>query len=256
MKKAAIWGEKAMGDGYIYLLQIRDEPDYVKIGQTKRSVIQRRTEHLQCGYDLDGVDDSCFVKVPCHQRLEALIQLELWNKRYHFECSCKPQKKKDLSTDVNDESSTHNEWFKIDYQEALKIVKKWKDWMAQKPYGDTAFLKGEWIERIETLEHNDGYAQILEKENKEGELWKSLLYTPSTGCAWIDRGLLVARYDAKGRLVSNRWENIKSYWKELLIFCMFQYMITLGFGAWMTAHFPGLQWYVHGFLSFMNLYWL
>ena len=248
MKKPAVWGKKAMDDGCIYVLQIRGEPNYVKIGRTAKDVDKRRTQHLGCGYDLDVVDDSCYTKIPCHQRLERLIHLELQSVRHHFSCSCKTQKDNPLSdTHVNDGLTTHGEWFEIEYQQALKVVKKWRDWMAKKPYGETAFLKAEWTERIQVLDSNSDYTQILEKEGEKGELMKSLLYTPSTGCAWIDRGLLAARYDAKGILLSNRWENIKSYSSELFVFCVLQYMITLALGE---------HWYVRGLLSLMTLYWL
>lgn len=259
IQRAAVFGDKRMEDGYIYVMRMKDSKyhDYVKIGRTTKIHERRSQIEHACGYQLDAVDDACFTKVSCHPRLEAIIQLELRNQRLHFTCLCKgkAKKKKDKTMDahVKDDFTTHGEWFKIDYREALDRVQKWRGWMEREPYELSGILAPEWEEHIEYLNRKTNYAEVLRKEQESDQLWKSFMKT--SGLPWIDPFFLAARRGPDGRRTASRWNSVRANWRNLILFFLAQCLVMQSL-KWAGTEWSNKHRCIYGFLGFMNLYWL
>ena len=260
IQKPAFSDNKPMKGGYIYVMRMTDSRyrDYVKIGRTTQNIHKRKSQIVyECGYQLDAVDESCFTKVSCHERLEAIIHLEFLNERHFFTCPCKSKakKNKDMTMDahVKDQFTTHGEWFKIDYNKALSRVQKWRDWMSREPYELGGVLAPEWEEHIEYLSRKTNYADMLRKEERSDQLWKSFMKTSEI--PWIDRFVLAARRGPDGRRVASRWNSVRANWSNLILFFMAQYFV-IQILEWAEKESPIHDWYMYGFLGLMNLYWL
>ncbi|KAL8795024.1 MAG: hypothetical protein Q9195_002472 [Heterodermia aff. obscurata] len=259
IQKAAVCNNRRLEDGHIYVIRMKDRKyqEYVKIGRTTKIPERMARMEYACGYQLDAVDESCFTKVSCHKRLEAIIHLELLNERHHFSCSCKAKgkkhKEKPTGAHVKDEFTTHGEWFKIDYNEALSKVQKWRDWMQREPYELGGALALEWEEQIEYLNRKTDYAELLTKERERDQLWKS--FREHSGFPWIGRFILAARRGPDGRRIASRWNSVRANWRNLILFFMAQYLVIQCI-EWAGKEGSDRRGYMYGFLGLMNLYWL
>ena len=260
IQKPAFSENRPMESGFIYVMRMSDSryQDYVKIGITTKTIYKRKSQIVYaCGYQLEAVDESCFTKVSCHERLEDIIHLEFLNERHCFTCPCKrkAKKNKDMTTDahVKDQLTTHGEWFKIDYKKALGRVQKWRDWMNREPYELGGVLAPEWEEHIEYLNRKTNYAEILRKEEESDQLWKSFMKISEI--PWIDRLVLAARRGPDGRRIASRWNNIKANWRNLILFFMAQYFVLQTL-EWAGKESSIHHQYMYGFLGLMNFYWL
>ena len=162
-------------DGWIYILQIPEYREYVKIGRTTQRTGARMKQINDC---LDGVvieEIGCEenTSVFYHERLERIIFADLYNERCHFYCPCKSKRSRsrsprtrsprarspnskgpEIDSHENDGMTKHGEWFKIDAQEAVRRVQEWRNWMRQKPYEkpdsvDAGELKDDWARRVD-----------------------------------------------------------------------------------------------------------
>ena len=167
-------------DGWIYVLQIPEYREYVKIGRTTQRTGARMKQINDC---LDGVvieEIGCEenTSVFYHERLEKIIFADLYNERCHFCCPCKSKRSRsrsprtrspralsprarspnskgpEIDSHENDGMTKHGEWFKIDAQKAVRRVQEWRNWMRQKPYEkpdsvDAGELKYDWARRVD-----------------------------------------------------------------------------------------------------------
>ena len=159
-------------DGWIYILQIPEYKEYVKIGRTTQRMEDRKKQINGCtrGLVIEEIGCKDNTLVSYHERLEAIIFADLYNERCHFHCPCKRRSSRASSpgtrrtkTDSheNDGLTKHGEWFKIDAQEAVRRVQKWRNWMRQTPYEepDSEYegeLKDDWKRRVNCCEREPG----------------------------------------------------------------------------------------------------
>lgn len=173
--------EKLNDWGCIYILQNPRYPKYVKIGRTEYDLDERREQWLKCGCPLDlvGALGECFVRVPCHTRLELLIHTMLWNERRKFACRhCTAESKKHISIDGR--VSTHGEWFQIDKDHALRLVKLGREWMSSRSYGDDGELTRNWKNKVTRIRNdNKVFMHNLQQEIEEGKRWEAFLTMPN-----------------------------------------------------------------------------
>ena len=118
------WKQQTSHIGWIYIYQIPNEVDRLKIGITQDSVERRlRSWTEQCGHEARLAypsTESERESVPNIYRLEALVHAELAASRLQvMDCSCK---------------IIHNEWFEEKLTHARMVVVKWSNWMRRKPY--------------------------------------------------------------------------------------------------------------------------
>lgn len=119
------WKQQTSHEGWIYIYQISNELNTVKIGVTQGSVMGRlRSWTEQCGhetliaYPRAGSD---WDPVPNIYRLEALVQAELAATRLEeVKCFCCGKR--------------HIEWFEEAVAHAIEVVAKWSKWMRKSPY--------------------------------------------------------------------------------------------------------------------------
>ncbi len=110
--------------GWIYMYQLPNEVNTVKIGITQVSIQGRLDSWAeQCGHKPQIAYPSTESErepVPNIYRLEALVQAELAATRLEeLECSC---------------GVKHIEWFEETLAHARKVVVKWSKWMRKNPY--------------------------------------------------------------------------------------------------------------------------
>lgn len=118
------WIEQTSHAGWIYIYQLPNEVNTVKIGITQVSIEGRLDSWTeQCGHKTQIAYPSTESErkpVPNIYRLEALVQAELAASRLEeMECSC---------------GKRHIEWFEEALTHARKVVVKWSEWMRTNPY--------------------------------------------------------------------------------------------------------------------------
>lgn len=118
------WRKQTSHVGWIYVYQLHNEVNTVKIGVTQVSIegrLESWTE--QCGHEPQIVYPTTASErqpVPNIFRLEVLVQAELAASRLEeIGCSCKKK---------------HIEWFGEDLAHVRKVVVKWSEWMRTNPY--------------------------------------------------------------------------------------------------------------------------
>lgn len=119
-------------DGWIYIYQLPNEVNTLKIGITQASIEGRLDSWTeQCGHKPQiayPTTASERESVPNIYRLEALVQAELAaNRLEEVECAC---------------GTTHIEWFQEALAHARKVVVKWSTWMRTNPYKEVE--PGHW----------------------------------------------------------------------------------------------------------------
>ena len=162
--------------GWIYVLQSPEYPNFVKIGLTTRKIADRLVEIANCDkLELRVVDPGSYTKVSYIKRLEKLIFADSANERCKFPCvgSRSQSRSPRRGSRAGPKNCTeHGEWFIMTVEEALRRVQNWRDWMRQGPYNDHGQLKDEFGKRIEFCARN---YELLERENQNGERWKTLM---------------------------------------------------------------------------------
>ena len=148
-------------DGYIYILEDKQQPGYLKIGMTSKNPHDRSNQIGRCeGVRPELIKGQLFTLVPCCRQLERIIFADLWNERQRFLCKC---------------GKRHREWFKMSKEEALLRVRLWQKWMHREPYDAQGALKFEWKKRIEALERDPSYEETAEAEHASGNWWQSFM---------------------------------------------------------------------------------
>jgi len=225
--------EKFNDWGCIYILQDPDHSEYVKIGRTEYDPDTRRQQWLKCGCPLNivGQPEECFIRVPCHKRLETLIHLMLWNEHRKFTSNCCTEKSK-KKIPANGKVSTHGEWFQIDKDQALRLVRLGRDWMRSLPYDNDGELTRAWVNRVTRIRNNiTDFAQNLEQEIKEGRRWEAFLTMADANrlpgiLQWtsqIGQWALDKRPEPNGRLSPSRFDSFCKHKQQLLVFGMLHY---------------------------------
>lgn len=124
MTSSGKWIQQTSHIGWIYIYQLPNEVNTVKIGITQVSIEGRLDSWTeQCGHKTQIVYPSTESErdpVPNIYRLEALVQAELAATRLEeMGCSC---------------GKKHIEWFEEALAHARKVVVKWSEWMRMSPY--------------------------------------------------------------------------------------------------------------------------
>ena len=122
------WTQQTSHEGWIYIYQLANEVDTVKIGITQRSIEGRLDSWMeQCGHVPQiayPTTDAEREPVPNIYRLEALVHTELaFSRLEEVGCSCR---------------KTHIEWFDEAVAHAREVVVKWSTWMRKNPYEEVA----------------------------------------------------------------------------------------------------------------------
>jgi hypothetical protein len=219
--------EKFNDWGCIYILQDPRYREYVKIGRTEYNPEGRLQQWLKCGHPLNlvGAPEECFIRVPCHTRLEILIQTMLWNERRKFVCRhCTAERKKNIPAD--EKVSTHGEWFEIDKDQALRLVKLGRDWMRSLPYGEDGELTQDWKNRVTRIRKDiKVFTHTLEQEIEEGRRWEAFLTMPdATRLSRIQQWMWDKRLEPNGRLSPSRFDSLCKHKGPLFIFCVLHYL--------------------------------
>ena len=69
--------------------------------------------------------------------------------------------------------TTHGEWFKIDYNEALGRIQIWWNWMKREPYDLGGALAPEWKEHVEYLSRKNTMPNCSGKNRKAVDFGKA-----------------------------------------------------------------------------------
>lgn len=137
--------------GFIYMFWDKRYFGKVKIGRTNDIKRRLKEWNKQCGktHSYLSQDDRSCIEMPHVGRVERLIHTELKECREKRRCEgC---------------GKLHQEWFGEDEVHAVKVVRKWQEWMMQQPYvRDTM---GQWELRPEMLESLKQVCEPLAKDN-------------------------------------------------------------------------------------------
>ncbi|KAL5338630.1 meiotically up-regulated gene 113-domain-containing protein [Aspergillus crustosus] len=112
--------------GHIYIFQWKGKFGYHKIGYTTNLAARLLSWEKQCGRELTSdfprpTPAGEQVPVPHIRRVEGLIHTELG-----------PYRRKE--TNCPGCSRSHQEWFDIDQELAMRVVRKWISWIREQPY--------------------------------------------------------------------------------------------------------------------------
>jgi hypothetical protein len=113
--------------GHIYIYQCTGKFGYYKIGLTTDLAPRLQSWEKQCGRDLMSYfprSEDDFLPVPHISRVEGLIHAELAQYR----------RKEERCKSTTCDGKAHKEWFQVDEQFALRVVRKWVAWMRKEPY--------------------------------------------------------------------------------------------------------------------------
>ncbi|KAL2828611.1 meiotically up-regulated gene 113-domain-containing protein [Aspergillus pseudoustus] len=110
--------------GHIYIYQWKGKFGYHKIGYTTDLTARLHSWEKQCGRELTSDfprSDEDHIPFPHIRRVEKLIHTELG-----------PFRRKEISCPGC--SKSHKEWFDIDQDLAMRVVRKWISWIRESPY--------------------------------------------------------------------------------------------------------------------------
>ena len=112
--------------GHIYMYSFSGAPRRIKIGVTTTSTQERLKKwEAQCGRKVDLLYSTQFdvdeVAIPHCYRVEALVhaELALYRKKIPICPGC---------------GKCHREWFEVDPEYIKATIRRWADWIQQKPY--------------------------------------------------------------------------------------------------------------------------
>ncbi|USP82291.1 hypothetical protein yc1106_09565 [Curvularia clavata] len=131
-------GASETKSGFIYMFWDKRYFGKVKIGRTNDIKRRLKEWNKKCGktHSYLSQDDRSCVEMPHVGRVERLIHTELKECREKRKCEgCE---------------TLHQEWFGENEVHAVKVVRKWQEWMMQRPYVMNA--TGQWELRPEMLE--------------------------------------------------------------------------------------------------------
>ncbi|KAH7381233.1 hypothetical protein DE146DRAFT_636983 [Phaeosphaeria sp. MPI-PUGE-AT-0046c] len=128
LRKACAVYTKKPREASVYLLRSPDLPGLVKVGMTG-SIANRKTQFKsRCGQIMDTIDNVDLLHGV--ERIEALVKLDLRDLNEPWQCQkC---------------GREHQEWFRIDEEQAKRILQMWVDWLEQKPYEVDGSIKPLW----------------------------------------------------------------------------------------------------------------
>ncbi|KAI9864356.1 MAG: hypothetical protein M1813_003276 [Trichoglossum hirsutum] len=122
--------------GYIYIYWYPGNFGLLKIGITKRTVAVRLEEwRRSCGRKPNLIypeTSEQAIWTPHIYRVEALVKAELRHDRKKGPMCRKCRKR-------------HTEWFEAEPERATAVVRRWSEWMMQRPYRDPGGADGLWL---------------------------------------------------------------------------------------------------------------
>ncbi|KAL1796207.1 hypothetical protein ACET3X_004747 [Alternaria dauci] len=141
---------RARDPGFIYMYWDRAFFGKIKIGYTNNLAERLKTWKRKCNPENayhSGAESQ--VEMPHVFRVEQLIHTEL--KEYRLRRKCDGCDK------------LHKEWFEVNQVHAVKVMKKWRDWMLQKPYVYDETLC-QWVIKSEMLDTLEGMCEPIPHE--------------------------------------------------------------------------------------------
>ena len=136
-------------EGFIYIFTSEDYPGHVKIGVTTRDPGIRRKEWEKCGFTCIYVDDPEDKRFWNCRLVEKIVHTVLYNERRKFQCKKCPAKH---YFNPEHPGASHGEWFKVSGDEALHVVKEWRNWaITGQPYTRLGVLREPWRVRCEAV---------------------------------------------------------------------------------------------------------
>ena len=122
--------------GSIYIFNWPREPGFLKIGYAKGPAEKRVNTWQRCHPEATPLHE---VELAFPERMEKLIHAELAGKRYCLRECCSRCGRK------------HTEWFAVALEEALRIVRDWREIAASRLYTEDRILSREWSRIVGSL---------------------------------------------------------------------------------------------------------
>jgi hypothetical protein len=148
-------GSKDHSSGFVYLYWDKLYFGKVKIGYTDNLARRLKEWDKKCKREhIYHSNTESQVKMSHVHRVEQLIHAELKECRYQRQCEgC---------------GKLHKEWFEATEVHAIKVLKKWREWILQEPYVQDK-KSGDWVIRPEMLDTLDRMCAPLPQEVVEQE---------------------------------------------------------------------------------------
>ncbi|KAJ8125054.1 hypothetical protein O1611_g8586 [Lasiodiplodia mahajangana] len=146
------------GGGYVYLLKVtpKNEPHKIirKLGHTDRTVKERASEiKNMCHHDVaDPEEDPEDRLIAFSHRAEKLAQTELTKRLYQFTCAC---------------GKAHKEYFDVEKDVALEIIRRWRTFCGLRPYDAHGKLLPFWNHRLQ--HHKNGREKFYDSHQTLSE---------------------------------------------------------------------------------------
>ena len=207
--------EVTTNGGVVYCFVIQGDSaaaeEIIKIGTTTRPIKERQQELESCFPQQHRlIHESSYRKSVHFERLERLIFDSLDSHRNYFTCvRCSETKRR---------PATHDEYFKVSSDQALRIIYRLRTWLDTQPYEASGILSPIWRSRLIEVrallptQHNDSV-------NIDTDAILEFVTRPFTMSQYIAlkiRTLLFSPANA-GRLRFSRFQKVKSRMKGLPI---------------------------------------
>jgi hypothetical protein len=158
-KAVSSLGAKDLDPGFVYLFWDKEYFGKVKIGYTNNLAQRLKRWNRECKreHDYHSITENQ-VEMPHVHRVEQLIHTELKECRLRRKCDgC---------------GKLHKEWFEANQVHVVKVMKKWREWILQKPYVQDK-ESGEWVIRPEMLDSLENMCEPLPQDVSTKEHRKS-----------------------------------------------------------------------------------
>jgi hypothetical protein len=152
---------KLNNSGFVYVVRHPEHPHLLKIGSSLNTGKRRKQIHYECGIAVQEVFVSD--EVDRCLRAEFLAQSDVWH-------LCRPH-------DCVRCGKHHTEWHEIGEDLAIDVVKRWVNFMQQRPYTSAGKLKSIWKHLLNRRRLSNPENGSFSHETR-WQHWKSVLSPP------------------------------------------------------------------------------
>lgn len=175
------------GNNYLFEVKPSQSPEKTiwKVGFTTGPTYKRQKNIFNdCQHhSIRGQYDPGHVAIRLCQRAESLIHAELARHRYNFDCMCR----------VHD----HREYFDVDPQLALEVIRRWRTFCMREPYDAKGRLQPFWEDRLRDMDRRQRLRADLDMTERRKQ-WDRFVHATLLDAIWYDVAASLRKLQERG----------------------------------------------------------